>query len=82
MPPARRQHDVTRERTHGFVLVPVDSVQARLRKWGQSMRLVEASRLVAELDQMVTGVAGGDHKTAAAFGGDEHLVKLMLKWSN
>ena len=31
------------------------------------MRLGEANRLVAVLDRMVAGVAGGDHKTVAAF---------------
>ena len=47
-----------------------------MRELGHPMRLVEASRLVPELDQMVAGVAGGDHKTAAetvVFGGDEKL---------
>ena len=37
------------------------------------MRLVEAHNLVAAADQMVAGVAGGDHKSAAVFDTDEHL---------
>ena len=64
---------VTRARSHGFDLAPVESVRARVCEGVHSMRLGEASRLVVVLDQMVTGVAGGDHKTAAVFDGDEHL---------
>ena len=37
------------------------------------MRKSMANRLVVVLDQMVAGVTGGDHKTAAAFVEDEHL---------
>ena len=49
-----------------------------MRELGHSMRLVEASRLVPELDQMVDGVAGGDHKSAAVFDMDEHRDESML----
>ena len=41
------------------------------------MRLVEGYHFVAVLDQMVTGIAGGDQKMAAVFVGDEHLDDLM-----
>ncbi len=43
----------------------VDCKRARGRVGTGSNRLVEAHRLVAVLDRMVAGVAGGDHKTVA-----------------
>ena len=43
----------------------IDSVHARGWEGVHSTRKVTARWLVASLDRMVTGVAGGDHKTAA-----------------
>ena len=65
MTPARRQHDVSQEQPRGFEIESVESVRVRGCEGAHSTRLGEANRLVAGLDRMVTGVAGGDHKTAA-----------------
>ena len=59
-------------------MIPTDSVRARMRELGHSMRLIEANRLVPELDQMVAGVTGGDHKSAAERLGDEQVDESVL----
>ena len=52
----------------------IEFVQARGCAGAGSTRLDETNRLVVVRDQMVAGVAGGDHKTAAevaVFGGED-----------
>ena len=58
------------------MLAPVDSVCARGRVYVRSTRLVTGYHLVAALDQMVAGLAGGDQETAAVFVGDDHRDEL------
>ena len=82
MTPARRQHDISQEQPRGFEIESVESVRARGCEGVHSTRLVAASRLVAGLDRMVTGVAGGDHKTAAELAvcdGEDHRDDFRMQ---
>ena len=70
---ARRHCDVGDEHRVESRFESIESVHARGRAGAGSKRLDETNRLVVMRDHMVAGVAGGDHKTAAAFGGDEQV---------
>ena len=62
---ARRHCDVSDEHRVESRFESIESVHARGRAGAHSIRLSETSRWVVALDHMVTGVAGGDHKSAA-----------------
>ena len=47
--------------------------RARMRGWSRSTRLVEGDHKMVAPDRLVTGIAGGDPKMAAASADEEWL---------